>query len=379
MIQPHGGRLVNRQMSEQRSKGLDLSNFQTVDITKEMARDIENIGTGVYSPLRGFMNSADLRSVSEEMRLPTDDPWTIPILFDVTKEESNKYEEGDEILLTENDEPRALFKIEEKYTWDKAKTAEQVFRTSSPDHPGVHRMMNMNDVLLGGPVELIDRKKSPFEESYLKPMETRILFKEKGWKTIVGFQTRNAPHNGHEYVQKAALTFVDGIFINPVIGKKKAGDFTDRVILDTYKTLIDNYYLKERAVMSILQMEMRYAGPREAVHHSIIRKNYGCTHFIVGRDHAGVGDFYGPFDAHDIFEEFPDLKIVPLFFKSFFYCSKCGGVMNDKTCPHGDEYVMNFAGRRIRKMLKEGKVPDKLLMREEVAKIIIDSDQPFVE
>ncbi len=175
---------------------------------------------------------------------------------------------------------------------------------------------------------------TPFDRWKLSPRETRILFKAKGWRTVVGFQTRNTPHIGHEYVQKAALTFTDGIFINPVIGKKKKGDFKDEVILASYEELIRHYYLKERAVMAILQMEMRYAGPREAIHHAIIRKNFGCTHIIIGRDHAGVGKYYHPFAAQDIFEEFPDLGIVPLFFRSFYFCRKCGSVVNEKICPH---------------------------------------------
>jgi sulfate adenylyltransferase len=195
---------------------------------------------------------------------------------------------------------------------------------------------------------------------------------------VVGFQTRNVPHIGHEYVQKTALTFVDGVFINPVIGRKKPGDFRDDVILETYETLINEYYLRDRAVMAIWQYEMKYGGPREAIHHSIVRKNFGCTHFIVGRDHAGVGGFYEPFAAQDIFESFPDLEIVPVFFKSFSYCTKCGSVVNEKTCPHPPEDHVNFSGTKIRAILQEGKVPDPLLMRPEVAKIILKYDNPFV-
>ncbi len=205
------------------------------------------------------------------------------------------------------------------------------------------------------------------------------MFEEKGWKTVVGFQTRNPPHLGHEYVQKTALAFVDGVFINPVIGKKKAGDFKDEVILQSYDALMKNYYLRESVVMSILPFEMRYAGPREAIFHAIVRKNFGCTHFIVGRDHAGVGNFYGPYDAQKIFDEFPDLDITPLFFKSFFYCKRCGTVTNEKACPHGEKEHINFSGTKIREMLSKGQIPPEELMRPEVAKVITRHKNPFVD
>jgi len=238
---------------------------------------------------------------------------------------------------------------------------------------------NMKEVLLGGKIDLIQVSPTPFDKYKLEPLETRILFKEKSWRTVVGFQTRNTPHIGHEYVQKTALTFTDGVFVNPVIGRKKKGDFKDEVILASYDELIRNYYLKERAVVAILQMEMRYAGPREAIFHAIIRKNFGCTHIIIGRDHAGVGNYYPPYAAQDIFEEFPDLGIVPLFFKSFYFCKKCNSVVNEKTCPHPPEEHINFSGTKIREMLIEGKIPPPELMRPEVAKIIISYDNPFVE
>jgi sulfate adenylyltransferase len=218
-----------------------------------------------------------------------------------------------------------------------------------------------------------------FSEYTLSPKETRILFKEKGWKEVVAFQTRNPPHIGHEYVQKTALTFTDGLFINPIIGKKKAGDFRDEVILASYDALIKHYYLKERAVMSILRTSMKYAGPREAIHHAIMRKNFGCTHFIVGRDHAGVGNYYGPYDAHDIFSEFPDLGIIPVFFRSFSKCTKCGSIVNDKICPHDQKYHINFSGKKIRELLINGKIPPEDMMRKEVAQTILKYEKPFVE
>jgi sulfate adenylyltransferase len=210
------------------------------------------------------------------------------------------------------------------------------------------------------------------------PKETRFLFKEWRWRTIAGFQTRNAPHLGHEYVQKTALSFVDGIFINPLIGKKKFGDFKDDVILEAYEALLSNYYLKNSALLSTLETKMRYAGPREAIFHAIIRKNFGCTHFIVGRDHAGVGEYYGPYEAQDKFMEYPDLGITPIFFRNFFYCSKCGGVENDKICPHHSSYHISFKGTDLRQLLKEGKHPSEILMRPEVAAVILNHPSPFV-
>ena len=272
-----------------------------------------------------------------------------------------------------------MFEIEDIYAYDKKEAAQHIFKTTDAEHPGVKKLYAMGDFLMGGKVTLVKEGRSPFEKYLLYPKETRVLFKEKGWRDIVAFQTRNPPHIGHEYVQKAALTFVDGIFINPIMGRKKKGDFKDEVILNSYKALIDHYYLRERAVLAVLQTEMRYAGPREAIHHAIMRKNFGCTHFIVGRDHAGVGNYYGPYEAHEIFDEFPDLGISPLFFRSFFYCKKCGSVVNDKTCPHGEEYHVNFSGTNIRKLLKEGKKPPASMMREEVAEVILSSGNPFVD
>jgi sulfate adenylyltransferase len=199
-----------------------------------------------------------------------------------------------------------------------------------------------------------------------------------GWRSVAGFQTRNAPHIGHEYIQKTSLAFVDGLFINPLIGRKKAGDFKDDVIIDSYEALIKNYYLKNSAVMVTLEMEMRYAGPREAIFHAIVRKNYGCTHFVVGRDHAGVGNYYGPYEAQDKFQEYPDLGIAPIFFRSFFYCKKCGGVENDKICPHGAEYHINFSGTKMRGLLKKGERPSSEMMRPEVVDSILKHPEPFV-
>jgi len=377
MPKPHGGKLVNRLGKKELT---DTAEFPQLGINTNLAEDIQNIANGVFSPLEGFLNNNDLENVMKEKRLEDDTPWTIPILLDFDKEELKDIKEGDSVLLaTDENGIVSILDIDEIYTFDKDKISQAVYGTNDTNHPGVANIYNMKQVLLGGKITLIESSSRKFDEYNLSPKETRILFKEKGWKEVVAFQTRNPPHIGHEYVQKTALTFVDGIFINPIIGKKKVGDFKDEVILASYETLMKHYYLKERAVMSILRTSMKYAGPREAIHHAIMRKNFGCTHFIVGRDHAGVGNYYGPYDAHDIFSEFPDLGIIPVFFRSFSRCTKCGSVVNDKICPHDQKYHINFSGKKIRELLLNGEIPSEDMMRKEVAETILKFDKPFVE
>ncbi len=379
MIKPHGGKLVNRVVTGADKEALlgKAKTLPQIPIDEETAKEVQNIAHGVFSPLEGFLTKQDFLNVIEEGRLADDTPWTIPIVLDISADSS--INEGKDATLTYQKKPVALIHVEEVYGYDKKKLSENVFGTTDPKHPGVSKVNKMGELLAGGKIDLIEEIDIPFSQYYLKPLETRLLFREKGWKTVVGFQTRNVPHVGHEFVQKTALAFTDGLFINPVIGKKKAGDFKDEVILKTYQVLIDNYYLKDRAVMAILPMEMRYAGPKEAIHHAIIRKNFGCSHFIVGRDHAGVGNYYPPYAAQEIFEQFPDLGIVPLFFKSFFYCQKCLGVMSEKTCPHGKEDHVDYSGTRMREMLVKGEIPPKEVMRPEVARIVVDYANPYVD
>ncbi len=382
MIPPHGGKLVERVLrGARRDEALEkVKCLPSLTVDEELISDVENIATGVFSPLEGFMGRTDFRNVLREMRLSNDLPWTIPIVLNASREDGGKFKEGEQVVLTSAaGRPVAILHLEEKYEYDKEDLAESVFLTRDKAHPGVAKVAGMKDVLLAGPVDLLEVSPTPFDRYKLSPKETRILFKEKGWKTVVGFQTRNTPHIGHEYVQKTALTFTDGIFVNPVIGRKKKGDFKDEVILASYEELIRNYYLKERAVMAILQMEMRYAGPREAIFHAIIRKNFGCTHIIIGRDHAGVGNYYAPYAAQDIFEEFPDLGIAPLFFKSFYYCKKCQSVVNEKICPHPPSEQVQFSGTKIRDMLVKGEIPPAELIRPEVARVIMAFKDPFVE
>lgn len=378
---PHGGRLVNRVLSGQQKEeaARKATGFPSLELPEEKACQVENIATGVYSPLEGFLTQADLLSVLHQMRLTGGAPWTIPIILDVDRSVAGAYEEGQDVLLTYKGRGMGVLHLKERYGYDKQVLCRQVFGTEDRTHPGVQRIFAMGDILLGGEVDLIEHLDTPFASCHLTPREVRVLFAAKGWRTIVGFQTRNVPHLGHEYVQKTALTFVDGLFINPVVGPKKRGDFKDEVILSSYDALLQNYYLKDRAVVAILRTGMYYAGPREAIFHAIVRKNFGCTHFIVGRDHAGVGDFYSPYAAQEIFDEFPDLGITPLFFTAFFYCRRCQAAANEKTCPHEEQDRLAFSGTRLREAILEETGESALLIRPEVAATIRRYDNPFVE
>ncbi len=378
MVKPHGGALIKR-MNFGESAKKEAEELQKKEISLDQYRDLANIAHGLFSPLTGYLSRNDFEAVLKEGRLDNDLPWTVPIVMDAGTEETSELKEGDSIALTYDGNPVGILEIEDIYGYDRGEYARSVFRTDSLEHPGVKQVSMMKDRLLGGNITLLDDPPTKFPNYRLWPEDTRVLFRERGWKKIVGFQTRNTPHIGHEYVQKAALTLVDGLLINPLIGKKKKGDFRDDVIIKAYEALFDNYYPKNTAAMSIIETEMRYAGPREAIFHAIMRKNLGCTHFIVGRDHAGVGNFYGPFDAHKIFLEYPDLEIEPIFFRSFYYCKKCRAVVNDKICPHGEEYRINFSGTAIRKLLMEGKRPPEDMMRPEVADAILSFDNPLVD
>jgi len=377
---PHGGILVNRVASRSRAERLleEAKGMVTLPLNETTALDLENIARGVYSPLQGFMVREDLESVLDEMRLANDVPWTLPVVLDVSPDKLGEVSEGDEVALSHGSSVVAIMEVEEIYPYEKREFAEKVYGTLSGEHPGVVKVMSMGDMLIGGRITLIRPLPNPYERYTLWPHETRLLFRERGWRYVVGFQTRNAPHMGHEAIQKTALAIADGLFVNPVIGRKKSGDFRDDVILEAYRSLIENYFPRDTVVLVILRYEMRYAGPREAVHHAIMRKNYGCTHFIVGRDHAGVGDFYPPYAAQEIFRRFPDLGIQPLFFREFFYCRRCGGMVNEKTCPHPEGDRVRISGTMIRSMLNKGELPPKEMMRPEVARAILKFDDPFI-
>lgn len=377
---PHGGNLVQIKQASIDSpslKGFKAS--QRLRVSKETATVVANVANGIFSPLEGFMAENDYLNVLEHMRLESDVPWTIPILL--LGASDGGFGSGDEILLVdEAGRPVALMEYEESFRISKQEYAKKVFGTEDKAHPGVSKIYDGSERAVAGKLKAaVKPDHGDYADYTLTPKETRILFAEKGWDTVVAFQTRNAPHINHEYLQKSALALVDGLFINPVLGKKKAGDFKDEVILATYKEILANYYPKTSVVMSVLHYEMQYAGPKEAIMHAIMRKNFGCTHIIIGRDHAGVGNYYGPYAAQEIFKEFPDLGIAPLFFKEFYYCKRCAGIASEKTCPHGEEDRLSFSGTKLRKMFSEGEVPPKEFMRPEVAQAILKFDKPFVE
>ena len=380
MIQPHGGTLINKELPKIEKERIleQVDEFEKIQVDSETWKVIKNIVFGVFSPLEGFMNENDTLHVLDHMYLESNIAWPFPIVLDVSEEKANKISVDDGVIITDfSNTPIALMNVNDIYSYDKKYFAEQVYGTLDMHHPGIEQVFNQKEKLIGGEIFLINELPSTFPELDLKPLETRVLFKEKKWDRVVAFQTRNPPHLGHEYVQKAGLTYVDGLFINPVIGKKKEGDFLDEIIIETYKVLIKEYYPKDRVVLSTFETEMKYAGPKEAIFHAIARKNFGCDHIIIGRDHAGVGKFYGPYDAHKIFEQFPDLGIEPIFFRSFSRCKKCDAVVNDKICPHPPENHIFFSGTDIRDILLSGKEPTPDIMRPEVSKIILKYQNPF--
>jgi len=349
-------------------------------VSAETVSEVQNLARGVFSPLEGFMGSADVESVVKEGRLAKGLAWTIPILLAVEESQARFLKEGQTLtLMDEAGIPLALLHLEEKYRFDKLKIARGVFGTDDEKHPGVKKFLGLHDVFLSGAVDLLEDIRIPYKRYNLSPKETRYLFRKRRWDTVVAFQTRNPPHRAHEYIQKCALEICDGLFINPVIGRKKSGDFTDELILKAYQTLIDDFYPQNRVVMSILPWQMRYAGPKEAIFHAIVRKNFGCTHHIIGRDHAGVGDYYDTYAAHRIFADFPDLGIQPLFFEHSFYCQACENMATAKTCPHQKDSWLTPSGTKIRGIITEGAEVASEIMRPEIVEVLASADDPFVE
>ena len=375
MINAHGGKLVNRVTEA------DPSGLLSIDISADLANDVENIADGIFSPLEGFLNKQDFESVISKGRLVNDIAWTIPTVLDVDDETGKKMKDAGDVLLKNPDGTGiAILHVEDVYSYDKQSTANGVYGTNDESHPGVAKTNSMNNFLVGGKIDFIQRQnETEIRKHRMTPIETRKAFDDAGWKTIVAFQTRNPPHVAHEMLQKTAITTRDGVFVNPLIGKKKAGDFKDEIIVKAYETMIANYYSENRCQLSTLHTEMKYAGPKEAIHHAIMRQNYGCTHIIIGRDHAGVGNFYDPFAAHKIFNDYPELEIQPIFFPAFFYCKKCLTFTNPKVCPHDADSREQISGTKLREMIQNGQSPSEFILRPEVAKVIIDFDKPFVE
>ena len=376
---PHGGTLITRQLSgPDRESALErAASLPSVTIGSVPASDLELIGNGAFSPLRGFMGEADYRSVVDSMRLANGLPWSIPITLAVSRDDADGLQIGTEVALRDDDgRILGFLELAEKYTYDPEHEAEQVFRTTEDAHPGVARIHAAGDVYLAGDVTVLNGPADPPFAAYRRtPAETRAIFAEKGWRRVVGFQTRNPIHRAHEYLTKVALEVTDGLMIHPLVGDTKSDDIPADVRMRAYETLLADYYPADRTLLSVYPAAMRYGGPREAIFHAIARKNYGCTHFIVGRDHAGVGSYYGTYDAHLIFDEFePDeLGITPLFFEHTFWCHECEGMGSSKTCPHPQESHLFLSGTKVREMLEAGEKPPHEFSRDEVAQILIDA------
>lgn len=377
-ITPHGGKLINRLVDEKSRRAIE-DKFQTlkkIKLNNREISDLEMIAVGAFSPLEGFMLKKDYESALQNRRLANGIVWTLPITLSVSKEEADNLKEGTDIgLVDELNKPFGVLHLEEKYTYDREKEAKLVYLTTDMSHPGVDYLHKMKDVIVGGKVSVLSLPAhADFANYRLAPLQSREVFFEKGWKRIVGFQTRNPVHRAHEYIQKCALEIVDGLFLHPLVGETKSDDIPAKVRMRCYETLLDNYYPKDRVILGVLGAAMRYAGPREAIHHAMVRKNYGCTHFIVGRDHAGVGKFYGTFDAQKIFDDFTkdELGITPLFFDNTFYCRRCEGMASVKTCSHDVSQHVSLSGTQVRDMLKKGVIPPHEFTRPEVAEVLIE-------
>ncbi len=378
-ISPHGGVLVNRFADSKRRDALlgTIESLPKIKLTEREISDLEMIATGAFSPLEGFMCADDYRTVVDVMRLSGGLPWSLPVTLSVTDEEAARLKKSDDVALAdERGEVLAILHLEDIFSYDKDKEAKLVYRTTDDAHPGVQYLNDCGDKLLGGKITMLERVPvQNFPEYRHDPAESRALFHKLGWKRVVGFQTRNPVHRAHEYIQKCAMESVDGLFLHPLVGATKSGDIPADVRMKCYEVLMDKYYPKDRVVLGVLPAAMRYAGPREAIFHALVRKNYGCTHFIVGRDHAGVGSFYGSFDAHYIFDEFDpkELDITPLFFDYTFFCKECGGMASYKTCPHESDSHISLSGTKVREMLSKGEVPPPEFSRPEVAAVLIES------
>jgi sulfate adenylyltransferase len=369
MIQPHGGRLVNRTITEDQLP----ENATVLNLNEREKNDLEMIGCGAMSPLEGFMVSADYSSVVDRMRLADGIVWSLPVVFS-KKAGDSEVSVGDEVVLNYNGVLRGTMKVEDIFQADLMHEARETLLTDDENHPGVQYLNSISGTYIGGKINAIDmRDHEPFREHRLIPEETRALFREKGWKSIVAFQTRNPIHRAHEYLQKVSLEMVDGLLVHPLVGATKADDIPAEVRMKCYETILEKYYPADRTALSVFPAAMRYAGPREAIFHALIRKNYGCTHFIVGRDHAGVGDYYGTYDAQIIFESFKpeEIDIIPLKFEHAFYCNACGGMATARTCPHTGADRVFLSGKKVRAMLNDGILPPPEFTRPEIAQILM--------
>ena len=367
LIAPHGGRLVDR--TGPRPESIDR--LEQLQLTSRELSDLDMLASGALSPLEGFMGRNDYERVVEEMRLERGLVWALPVCLAV-----DNPPRGEEVALTdERGQALAVLEVDEVFEYDKEREAERCFRTTDEAHPGVARLYAQKPLYLSGRVTVFERLATLFPKLALDPLETRRAFDERGWRRVVGFQTRNPIHRAHEYLTKSALETVDGLLIHPLVGETKSDDVPAATRVECYRVLVENYYPAERVLVSAFPAAMRYAGPREAIWHAICRKNYGCSHFIVGRDHAGVGDYYGTYDAQLIFDEFArhELNIEPMFFEHAFYCRVCGQMATAKTCPHGGDDHVFLSGTKVRELLANGELPPAEFSRPEVAEVLIGS------
>ncbi|MEB3218456.1 MAG: sulfate adenylyltransferase [Nostocales cyanobacterium 94392] len=379
LIQPHGGKLLNCYLPENERKQtlLRALNLPRLTLSIRNIADLECIATGVYSPLGGFVDEQEYISIVKDMRLTNGLAWSIPVTLQISESVANQYQLDSEIALAHpNGEILAVMTIISKFKPNQNIEAEQVYRTTDEAHPGVKAMLGEGEVYLGGPIKLINPVPyQDFLDYRLTPEATRVEFARREWNTIVAFQTRNPIHRAHEYITKIALELVDGLFINPLVGQTKSDDIPANVRMQCYQILMEKYYPQNRVCLSVFPAAMRYAGPREAIMHAIARQNYGCTHFIVGRDHAGVGDYYGTYDAQYIFEEFTEdeLQITPLNFEHAFYCTRTQSMATAKTSPSHKEERIHLSGTKVREMLRNGQTPPPEFSRPEVASILVSS------
>jgi len=376
-IAPHGGVLVDRFADAANRAAIEAQVGKAPEIRlnpRELA-DLEMIACGALSPLAGFMRRADYERVVEEGRLASGLPWTIPVTLSSRAEAVSGIDTRQDVLLRAPDGALVgAVHVEEIYPFDKGREAKRVFGTEDVAHPGVAYLMNdMGDRLLGGPVVMLDRTRPPFAAHHNEPRTLRRLFRERTWRRVVAFQTRNPIHRAHEFITKSALEICDGLLVHPLVGATKEDDIPAETRMRCYEVLLERYYPKDRVVLSTLPAAMRYAGPKEAIFHAVVRKNYGCTHFIVGRDHAGVGSYYGTYDAQHIFDRYgpEEIGITPLRFEHSFYCRTCVGMATGKSCPHDKSAHVFLSGTKVRDMLRGGERPPEEFTRPEVADILI--------